>query len=316
MLVAEHYDRDRVERLARSAVPLLERAEDHAGLVDVWMTLGWTANNRCRFAEWEYAAEQARRHARLAGEEPRHLFYLEIALLYGPRPADEALRVLDAALPESPDPWPLLHRAVLLAMLGRFEDAWPIAHENSARYQEMSGSDCGQLLADIARFAGDDEAAAAYLRSYCDWCEEHGQRAFISTYAPLCGRSLCALGRYDEAEPLAELGRELGDEQDLSAETLWRQVEALVQASRGEYAEAERLAREAVAISEKMDALNAQGDTLCDLAEVLRSAGRIDEAAATFEQALGRYERKRNLVMGERVRVKLDDLHPSSAATA
>ena len=36
----------------------------------------------------------------------------------------------------------------------------------------------------------------------------------LSTYAPKLGRSLCELGRYDEAEPLAELGRELGDEGD------------------------------------------------------------------------------------------------------
>ena len=40
---------------------------------------------------------------------------------------------------------------------------------------------------------------------FCDWCEDHGQRDWLSTYAPQRGRALCALGRYEEAEPLAKL---------------------------------------------------------------------------------------------------------------
>ena len=58
--------------------------------------------------------------------------------------------------------------------------------------------------------------------------EAAGSQGYLSTYAPTLGRSLCALGRYDEAEPLAELGRELGDDDDSSTQMLWRQVQALV----------------------------------------------------------------------------------------
>ena len=78
---------------------------------------------------------------------------------------------------------------------------------------------------------------------------------------------------------------------------LWRQVQARVQAHRGEHAHAERLAREAVVIGERTDALNSQGDALCDLAEVLAAAGRDDEAAAALEQAVERYTRKKNVAM-------------------
>ena len=60
----------------------------------------------------------------------------------------------------------------------------------------------------------------------------------------------------------------------------WRQTQALVCAGRGQYAEAERLAREAVAGCEQGDSLAFQGDAWCDLAEVLASAGRDGEAAA------------------------------------
>jgi tetratricopeptide (TPR) repeat protein len=124
----------------------------------------------------------------------------------------------------------------------------------------------------------------------------------------LLGRSLCALGRHDEAEPLAQLGRELGGEQGIVTQMLWRQVQARVHAHRGEHAEAERLAREAEAIAERTDDLNRHGDALCDLAEVLAAAGRTDKAAETLEQAVERYERKKNLAMLAHVRPQLEAL--------
>ena len=86
---------------------------------------------------------------------------------------------------------------------------------------------------------------------------------------------------------------------------LWRQVRAKVLARRGEHAEAERLAREAVAIGDETDMLDAQGDAYADLAEVLLLAGKRDEAAAALEQALERYERKGNVVMAARTRDRL-----------
>jgi Flp pilus assembly protein TadD len=86
---------------------------------------------------------------------------------------------------------------------------------------------------------------------------------------------------------------------------MWRQVRALVLASRGEHTEAVQLAREAVTILEPTDSLTEQGQAFADLAEVLAAAGRTDDARTALEQALDRYERKKNLVMAERVREKL-----------
>lgn len=81
---------------------------------------------------------------------------------------------------------------------------------------------------------------------------------------------------------------------DAMTQALWRQVQALVEAHRGQFDDAERLGREAVAVLETTDSLYWQGDALWDLAEVLHAAGRADEAAATFDRALERYEQKRN----------------------
>jgi len=255
------------------------------------------------------AAKEAIRHSRLAGQRRTDLFRLEPAFVHGPQPADEALRTLDALLPPNPHPRLLLGRAILLAMLGRLEEAWPIAREAGERWRQLTGDeDAASPLSEIARLAGDDEAAARYLRGWCDLLEKRGQRSLLSTFAPTLGRCLCALGRYDEAEPLAQLGHELGGEQDAATQTLWRQVQARVYAHRGQYQEAEALAREAVDIAERTDGLNWQGDALCDLAEVLHAAGRLDEAATALEQALERYERKKNLAMVAQVRPRLEAL--------
>ena len=102
--------------------------------------------------------------------------------------------------------------------------------------------------------------------------------------------------------------QELGSEQDAMAQAIWRQVQALVNARRGHHTQAEQLAREAVAITERTDALNEQGDALCDLAQVLHAAGQSDEAAATLGQALERYQQKKNLAMSAQVRDRLAEL--------
>jgi class 3 adenylate cyclase len=308
---------DELQTNAEAALALFEKTADHAALARVWHALGeGVANFHGRNEDWAHAAEQAIRHSRLAGRRHTRLFGLPQALVVGPRPADEALATLDRALPEVSHPDSLLWRAWLLAMLERFDEAWPVAHGASERLHELTGSERGQwCLGEVATLMGDHEAAARYLRRYCTFLEARERRSNVSTFAPRLGRSLCALGRYDEAEPLAQLGRELGDEQDAATQLLWRQVQARVHASRGEHATAEALAREAAAIAEGTDWLNDHGNTLGDLAEVLASARRLDEAAIVLTQALECYQRKRNLAMVTLTRARLAELSTAGSVT-
>jgi class 3 adenylate cyclase len=303
---------DELDTLVRAALRLLDEADDQAGLVHIWIAAGEVANHRGHWQERAQSHERAFHHARLAGQQPAPPLGLGHAYVLGPEPADEALRRLDQLLPDWSHPGHVLSRARLLAMLDRHDDAWSLALEAGERLREFTGDDGGeQHVADVATLAGDDETAAGYLRVYCQNLEAHGRLNNLSTYAPMLGRSLCALGRYDEAQLLAQQGRDLGHEQDLATQTLWRQVNARVLAHRGQQVDAEVFAREAVAIIERTDGLNFQGDALCDLAEVLTAGGRSDEAAGALTRALDRYERKRNLAMARRVRDRLTELQPA-----
>ncbi len=305
---------DEIEALALTALALLEQAEDHAGLVHVWDVLGYgVANARTRYDDWARAAEEALRHARLAGRQSSSGGFLGVALAHGPRPADEALATFER-LEERPVPWSGLCRAWFLAMLGRFAEAWPLADESYARHRDQSGNWLGDwIVAEIATLAGDHETASRRLQEVCEWQEARGHVGHLSTYAPMLGRALCALGLHEEAEEAARLSREVVEEQDIGAQALWRQVQARVHARRGEHAEALRLAREAVEMLEQTDALQAQGDALCDLAEVLDTAGRHDEAAAALREALQRYEQKRIIPLARRLRDRLAALQPTEA---
>ena len=305
---------DELETLLLRALPLLEREADHAALVYVWEVFALSVTNaRQQWADSARASRRALEHARLAGQQRTGLFWIELALGLGPTPAAEALAQLDELLPATPWPFSLFTRAWLLAMLDRFDEAVPLARDSNERLRELDGRRIGEIrLAEIARMAGDRQAAAGHLQTLCAWLEEREQYGLLGTYVCLLGRELCALGRFDEAEALARRGRELAADDNIDS-GLWRQVQARVLAHRGEHSEAERLAREAVARVEESDNLPWQGDAWCELAEVLEAAGRRDAAIDAWREALDRYERKGIIPLARRVRERLAAAQPTQA---
>jgi tetratricopeptide (TPR) repeat protein len=309
-------DPDELGRRIESALDLLAD-DDHTGLAIVWLGAGWRANFLGSGERWAEAAEQAIHHSRAAGQRFNDIFGLEGGLFHGPRPADAALRTLDMALPENPHPISLLARAQFLAMLGRLEQARRLAEDVAARLIDMEGLDTGRRksdpsMASIAEYEGDYDLAIEHTSRQVEWLETSGQFSFLSTQAAMLARWLCLVGRYDEAAAFAQRAREVADADDASAQKGWRQAQALVHAQRGEHGEAERLAREAVEVAERTDFLDGQAEAYADLAEVLAAAGRTDDAAASLEEALDRLERKEDVVMAGRVRLKLESLRGRS----
>jgi tetratricopeptide (TPR) repeat protein len=291
---------DEEERRALAAIPLLEARSDHAGLAEVWFALA-SSVYRCRYEHMVQAAARAREHETLAGMPHRSDAMQALGLQLGPRPVDEALRCFDSLDPR----WNIeLSRAFLLAMSDRIDEARAVA-DAAARHARELGHTADPWLAEIEKLAGNHQAASDLLRALCARLAGRGFDAPLAAYAGLQGREECSLGRYDEAEELAELAREHAHADDAVTQGLWRQVAALVKAHQGDHLEAERLAHEALTYTKETDSPRLQGDALSDFAEVLTAAGRNIEAAAVLRDALALYEHKQIVPLARAARRRL-----------
>jgi class 3 adenylate cyclase/tetratricopeptide (TPR) repeat protein len=303
---------ERLVALVEQALPVFQAAGDDLALYIAYSALAEVA------VTWDAgleATERAAAHARKAGHRPPGLVGIRAAgRFFGTTPAPELLAWLDEHEPQAGrDHFLRAYRAGALAMLGRFDEARAILAETRAELAERGG---GILLANILAgesvwvelWAGDPAAAAEFGAEGCRLYEELGQQRFLSLAGGNMAQAFYALDRLDEADAWAGRAAELSASDDPWKAKRWRQVRAKVLARRGQHAEAERLAREAVAGSDETDSLDAQGDAYADLGEVLLLGGKSDEAAAALEQALERYERKGNVVPAQRVQARLADL--------
>jgi hypothetical protein len=101
--------------------------------------------------------------------------------------------------------------------------------------------------------------------------------------------------RYTEAARLIAISREAGAGEDLSVQIIGQGLEARLLADQGRHAEAEKLARSAVAAAARTDLLSDHADAMLDLAHVVAAAGRGADAVAAATQAHDLYQRKGNL---------------------
>ena len=274
-----------------------------------WSVIAVSAHFRMRNDESVAAYERALRYFRLAGDSPSSVtLELEWSLILSPRPADEALRMLDELAPGRPPGDGDLARAVQLAMLGRFDEAWPLAEARSDHLREVTGGASGgeEHLAAIASIQGDRQRACRHYTELIDALPP-GSDGLAATWRLPFARDLCYLGRFDEAEG------EVQQAQTVAAGPVQRAmspaVEALLVAARGKLEQAEALARVGVAASEtETDNPWLQGWAYEDLATVLERAGRIDQAREALERALVVWERKRCLPYVARLRDQIDVL--------
>jgi tetratricopeptide (TPR) repeat protein len=300
--------------LVDRALPSFNDAQDDLALFIAYSALGAVANMRAQMDSWLDAAEHTYVHAQRAGL----VHYVEtgrvIARFFGTTPLSELLVWLDEH-EAGGVPFSNLrrHRALAFAMLGRFDEARSLLADARADVLDRGGGFAlaivmGQDQLFIELLAGDPAAAAELGEEACKILDELGEKGILSTTAGWLGQALYALDRLDEADAWARRGAEIGASDDAMTQMLTRQVRAKVLARRGESADAEQLAREAVAIGEGTDMLNFQGDVYADLGEVLLLAGHSEDAVAALEQALERYERKGNIVSAQRTRARLADI--------
>jgi tetratricopeptide (TPR) repeat protein len=296
---------DEVVALCRAALPLEEERGDPRRLALLWEMLASAAEFHQQHDDAVEALLQALRYQRLAGYS-RSATWLEWSLIIGPRPADDAMRMIDEVADWRPPGSQDGARAVLLAMLGRFDEAWPLAEARSSHLRDVTGDTSRDAYGDLALIEGDRERACR------DTAEEIKLIARVAIPAATAkgrlARELCYLARFDEAERLLEEARAIPPPGS-GVRVMAAAAEALLLAQRGELEKAEALARTAVATAEsRTDNVWWQAFTHEDLATVLECAGRIDEARAALERSLTIWERKGCRPIARRLREQIDAL--------
>ena len=232
--------------------------------------------------------------------------------LYGTTPVAQILAWLDEET-EPANAFLRRDRAHALAMLGHFDDARSILADVRAELVDrgahvQAAVTLGHASVEVELLAGDPDAAVRFGEEACRLLGDLDERSFRSTAAAFLARAYVEIQRLDDAELWAARAAELGASDDAVTQMVWRQARAMVLGRRGDLAEAERLAREAVAIGEGTQAPVWQADSYADLGDVLLCAHRNGEAVAALDQALVRYDRKGNIVMTDRTRVRLSQL--------
>jgi tetratricopeptide (TPR) repeat protein len=298
--------------VAADALAVFEQHGDDLGRCRAWCLHAYVewAEGHATAADgaWQRAAE----HARAAGDQ-RELFEIlgwrASAAVEGPTPVDEGIetcREILAQVRASPVAVAVtLHPlAALHAMRGEFDEARSEVREGNAILAEFdrlqSAVSHHEALVEV--LAGNPGEAAARLRKGYERLEQLGEKATLATTAAMLAQDLYLQERFDEADLFCSASEREAPDDDVTTQLIWRSVRAKLLARTGEIGAAETLARDAVRLVLQTDQLNRQGDTLLDLAEVLRAGGRHVEAAEAVADAIGRYARKGNIVSADRAR--------------
>jgi predicted ATPase/class 3 adenylate cyclase len=292
----------------QEALRACEELGDDFSLAQAWNLLGRVEGSiHGRMARAERAWRQGLTYAERGGfaaERAESIGWLLVSAIFGPLPADDGIercKHFSEAAGVDPTIAALCRteRAVLEAMRDRFDLARELLSEGTRTLADLGFNVyvavMGQEAYLIEKLDGVPEAAEPVLRSSYEALAQMGERGFLSTIAAFLAHALYAAGELDEAAWFSWASEEAAAPDDVASQILWRSARAKILARQGDLERAEKLAREAVRLSEPTDLLNTQADALSDLAEVLALGGRSTEAASTLEEASRRYERKGNL---------------------
>jgi class 3 adenylate cyclase/tetratricopeptide (TPR) repeat protein len=313
-----------VEKAVEGAVTVFTELDDEHGLARAWHLIGRVEWINGRAAAMEAALELGLSHARRSGNErdvASILRLLPLAALFGPRPVEDALRTCEevrskAAGDRGVEAVVTTVVAVLEARRGRFEEARRLEHESEELFRELglsvSLAGAGMYSGTIELLADDPEAAERELRTTLEALDQLGDRGGLSTSAALLAEALYLQGRDDDAERYTVTAAEAASPADLVSQVLWRGARAKVLARRGADTEAERIAREGLALAAKTDFSWLHGNALVALGAVFHAAANDGEARTALEEALGRYEAKGDVVSSRQTRELLAELKPAA----
>ena len=307
--------------LAAREIPVFEAYEDERALGLAWRLVGAVHGPiRQQWALCADAASRASEHYERAGFSPAQcLVMLGVALKDGPEPVDSAIERCEQLVASArSDPIVEAHMRVVLADLEEMRGNTDTAREHLRASIEViahrgggSSPDWAMCAGRVEVDAGDFASASAILESACDAVEQRGEHAWVSTLSSSLAEVRYQQGMVDTAFDLSTKAMTLAPDDDLASQLAWRRVRAKALARTGAFAEAERLAREAIGLVGASDALDERATTLAALAEVLRLAHRHAGAEAVESEALALFERKGNTTALDRATRRLSTLRPA-----
>jgi tetratricopeptide (TPR) repeat protein len=301
------------------AISTFEELGDDSGLAEAFtLVVGiefWTG----RAGLAVEVAARAISHARRANDarlESEALRWRSSAEAFGPTPADQAATGFKALMDGPASGHGGLRTAItafradMEAMRGNGKLARELVEtaKVSARDFGLRMYYAGGVLrasAHIAMLAGEVKPAEKDLREGIEILRQIGDLGHLSSIAPQLADVLQKLGRIEEALALTEEAEHLALDGDVDAQISWRRVRSKILAHQGHLVDGVLLATEAVDLARQTDYLDLRGTACLDAAEVLRLAGRPDQAILMLQEAVEMFELKGNVVMAARTRESL-----------
>jgi tetratricopeptide (TPR) repeat protein len=300
-----------IDELRDGVDAIIARSEsvgDDVGLaraLEPLATIHWLTGNASAMLD---ASERALGLAVRAGERrvvTAAVAYMGRALVLGTTPCTRALERLEQLAAGLEDDVTAqaaarLETAMLLSMLGRFDEARSHAADARDTFEDMgqrrwlAGAEETSGL--IAWGEGRLEDAAREIRTSYLFFRGQDDASNATLSASDLAKVLCDMGRFEEAAELADEVRASAGTYDIEPQIGWRCVSALVATSRGAHDRAEDLIRSALALVEPTEFLSLQADVLVDLSTVLAGSGRREDAVLPLEDAIARRRRKEDLV--------------------
>jgi tetratricopeptide (TPR) repeat protein len=306
--------------VVEDALKLFDEIEDHVGLARAWRAKAyahWTAGE---LTDAEAASRQAIKFAQGAADEPLEAATVRshcFVLFWGPKNVEVVARYVRQALAWARgrgmrglevDALRVLARVA--AMQGRFPEARALLREAAevGAHRDLLVL-VGEYLSEgiVELLADEPDAAERILRDgYGVVAGLEGTGQLVSVII-LLARALVMQGRDEEALELTRECERLAGESQRDAQIKWRAIRAILLAHSQDFEAAERLAADAVALTDGWEQDDSTAEVLADQAHVLRLAGKEDEARRPAEQALALYESKGNLVGARRMKGLLQD---------
>jgi tetratricopeptide (TPR) repeat protein len=308
---------DEALRAAEQALEVFSTAQDELGLSRAWRLVAGMSMEAGQGAKADEALTNALFHARLSGnanELAEVYSQLSVQVTRGPMPVEVGIARCEEILAEAGDSL-LITGAMCHALAhlrvrrGEFDEARILVRRYRQTRHDLGWTArywvSAEAEGDIEMMARRGERAIEVMQEGFERYQALTGEVSDTLAGYFLARALYQADRLDEAKRIA--GVAFNSSFPL-VHHLGQGILATVLAREQRFDEAEAMARDANAFYEQTDFLTDHASVVLDLAEVLRLAGRREEAAASVRRAIELHERKGDLVSVEQARELLAKL--------